>query len=148
MKHVSGSGGIAPPFFSSALYEGEWPASRPGCSAPGERAPGTQFDMRLGGPKSRSGRCGVQKNLLPLPGIEPQPSSPSLYQLSYPGSLGDYLSIYGSTVLLLDLGLFFSFLILYTVGRIPWSGDQPVARPLPTHRTAQTRNERMHTCMP
>jgi hypothetical protein len=31
--------------------------------------------------------------------------------------LSIYLSIYGSTVLLLDFGRFFSFLILYTVGR-------------------------------
>jgi hypothetical protein len=37
---------------------------------------------------------------------------------------------------LLNLGNFFSFLILYTVGWIPWTGDQPVARPLPAHRTA------------
>jgi hypothetical protein len=28
----------------------------------------------------------------------------------------------------------FQFLILYTVGRTPWTGDQPVTRPLPTHR--------------
>jgi hypothetical protein len=35
---------------------------------------------------------------------------------------------------LLGLGRFFSFLILYTVGRIPWTGDQPVVRPLPIHR--------------
>jgi hypothetical protein len=28
----------------------------------------------------------------------------------------------------------FQFLNLYTVGRTPWTGDQPVARPLPTHR--------------
>jgi hypothetical protein len=43
---------------------------------------------RLGGPQSQSGRCGVEKNLLPMPGIEPRPSSPrsSLYRLSYPGS--------------------------------------------------------------
>jgi hypothetical protein len=34
--------------------------------------------------------------------------------------------IYGSTVRLLDLGRFFSFLMLYTVGRTPWTGDQPV----------------------
>jgi hypothetical protein len=39
---------------------------------------------------------------------------------------------------LLDLGRFFSFVILYTVGRTPWAGDQPVARPLPTHTTART----------
>jgi hypothetical protein len=32
----------------------------------------------------------------------------------------------------------FQFLNLYTVGRTPWSGDQPDARPLPTHRTTQT----------
>jgi hypothetical protein len=50
-----------------------------------------------------------------------------------------YLFIYGFTVLLLDLGRFFSSLILYTVGRTPWMGDQPVARPLPTHRTTQTQ---------
>jgi hypothetical protein len=41
--------------------------------------------------------------------------------------------------------LLFSFLILYTDGRISWTGDQPVARPLPKHRTTQTQNKRMHT---
>jgi hypothetical protein len=47
---------------------------------------------------------------------------------------------------LLYLGRFFSFLILYTVSGTPWMGDQPVARPLPTHRT--TQNKRTHTSMP
>jgi hypothetical protein len=42
----------------------------------------------------------------------------------------------------------FSFLILYTVGRTPWMGDQPVARPLPTRRTTQTQNKRTQTSMP
>jgi hypothetical protein len=46
-----------------------------------------------------------------------------------------------------DLGRFFSFLILYTVGRTPWTGDQPVARPLPTHRTTQKQNKRTQTFM-
>jgi hypothetical protein len=46
---------------------------------------------------------------------------------------------------LLDLGRFFIFLILYTLGRTPWTGDQPVARPLSTHRTTQTQNKRTHT---
>jgi hypothetical protein len=46
------------------------------------------------------------------------------------------LSVYSP---LLDLGQFFSFLILYTVGGTPWTGNQPVARPLPTHRTTQTQ---------
>jgi hypothetical protein len=27
-------------------------------------------------------------------------------------------------------------------------GDQPVARPLPAHSTAQTQNKRTQTCMP
>jgi hypothetical protein len=36
----------------------------------------------------------------------------------------------------------FSFLTLYTVGRTPWTGDQSVGRPLPTHRTTQTQNKR------
>jgi hypothetical protein len=57
-------------------------------------------------------------------------------------------SIHRSTVLWLGLGLFFSFLILYTVGRTPWMGDQPVGRPLPTHRTTQTQNKRTETSMP
>jgi hypothetical protein len=34
-----------------------------------------------------------------------------------------YLSIYGSRVLLFDLGHFFSFFILYTIVRTPWTGD-------------------------
>jgi hypothetical protein len=34
----------------------------------------------------------------------------------------------------------FQFLNIYKVGRTPWTGDQPVARPLPTHRTIQTQN--------
>jgi hypothetical protein len=33
---------------------------------------------------------------------------------------------------LLDFCCFFCFLSLYTVGRNPWTGDQPVGRPLPT----------------
>jgi hypothetical protein len=43
------------------------------------------------------------------------------------------LSLYGSTALW-TLAIFFNFFILYTVGRTPWTGDQPVARPLSTHR--------------
>jgi hypothetical protein len=48
----------------------------------------------------------------------------------------------------LDFGHFFSFLILYTVDRAPWTGDQPVARPLPTHRTTKAQNKRTLTFMP
>jgi hypothetical protein len=51
-------------------------------------------------------------------------------------------------VLLVDLGRFFRYLILYTVGRTPWTRDQPVARPLPTHRTTPKQNKRTQTSMP
>jgi hypothetical protein len=40
------------------------------------------------------------------------------------------------------------FLNLYTVGNTPWTGDQPVARPLPTNRITQTMNKRTQTSMP
>jgi hypothetical protein len=35
-----------------------------------------------------------------------------------------------------------------TVGRTFWTGDQPVAKPLPRRRTAQTQNKRTQTSMP
>jgi hypothetical protein len=35
----------------------------------------------------------------------------------------------------------------YSVGKTPWTGDQPVARPLPTHRTTQTQNKRIQISM-
>jgi hypothetical protein len=38
--------------------------------------------------------------------------------------------------------------LFYTVGKTPGTGDQPVARPLPTHRTTQTQNKRTQTSMP
>jgi hypothetical protein len=55
---------------------------------PRRKSPWYPLDRGLGGPQSRSGRCGLEKNLMPLPGIEPgQPArSPSLYRLSYPSS--------------------------------------------------------------
>jgi hypothetical protein len=42
----------------------------------------------------------------------------------------------------------FQFLHQYTVGRTPWAGDQPVSRPILTHRTTQTENKRTQTSMP
>jgi hypothetical protein len=44
--------------------------------------------------------------------------------------LKDYhLSVYGSiTFFFFYFGRFFGLLILYTVGRTPWTGDQPVAK--------------------
>jgi hypothetical protein len=52
---------------------------------------------------------------------------PSIHPSIY---LSIYLSIYSP---LFDHGRFFSFLIFYTVGMTPWTGDQPIARPLPAH---------------
>jgi hypothetical protein len=46
-----------------------------------------------------------------------------------------YLWLYSP---LLDLGRFFSFLIQFTVGKTLWTGNQPVARPLPTQDNTNT----------
>jgi hypothetical protein len=61
-----------------------------------------------------------------------------------------YLSMYLSIYLqpFLGLGRFFLFLDVYTVGRTPWTGGQPFARPLPAHKRAQTQNKRTQTSMP
>lgn len=41
----------------------------------------------------------------------------------------------------MNLGNFFSFLILHTAGSTPWTGDQPITRLLPPYRTTQTQNK-------
>jgi hypothetical protein len=76
----------------------------------------------------------------------------SIYLSTYlPTYLPIYLFIYVSIYLLLyspcDPWPHFQFLDLYRVGRTPWTGDQPVARPLPTHRTTQTQNKGTQTYM-
>jgi hypothetical protein len=59
-----------------------------------------------------------------------------------------YLSVYLSVCLSVyspyEPWPLFQFLNPYTVGRTPWKGDQPVAKPLPTYRTTQTQNKRTH----
>jgi hypothetical protein len=40
----------------------------------------------------------------------------------------------------LDLSRFFSSLAFYTDGRTPWTGDQPVARPIPANNNTNTIN--------
>jgi hypothetical protein len=76
-------------FLTSALVEGEWPASRPGFFTPGERALGTHW---IGGwVDPRAGLADVEKRkFLTLPGLELRPlgcsaRSQSLYRLRYPG---------------------------------------------------------------
>jgi hypothetical protein len=56
-------------------------------------------------------------------------------------------SIYGSTALCWALDDFSVSWSFFAVGRTPWTGDQPVARPLPTHRTTQTQNKHTQTSM-
>jgi hypothetical protein len=56
------------------------------------------------------------------------------------------LPLYSSTALV-DLGHFFSLLI-YIVSRSPWTGDQPIPRTLPTHKTTERHNKRKQKSMP
>jgi hypothetical protein len=45
--------------------------------------------------------------------------------------------------------LLFSFMIIFTDGKTPWTSDQLVARPPPKHRITQTQNKHTHqTSMP
>jgi hypothetical protein len=83
---------MAPPFLASALDKGDWSASHPNHVTPGEEAPSTPSDRRLVGPQRWSGHCGVKKNFLPLPGIEPLPSSlqPVIIPNELPQLLYDY----------------------------------------------------------
>jgi hypothetical protein len=78
-EDIWGSGGIAPPFLTSALDGGEWSASRPYRIIPRERAPGTHWVGGWVGP--RAGLDAVEEKHFALPGIEPGASSPSLYRL-------------------------------------------------------------------
>jgi hypothetical protein len=55
---------------TTALGGGKWLASRPGRFIPGKSLC-YPLDRRLGGPQSRSGRGGEEKNSQPPPGIEP-----------------------------------------------------------------------------
>jgi hypothetical protein len=63
------SGGIAPPFLNSALHEGVWSASRPGCFIPGEKALGTHFIGGWVGSRTRLDHMEKEKSLAPA-GIE------------------------------------------------------------------------------
>jgi hypothetical protein len=65
---------MALPFLTTALDGDEWSVSRPGHFNHGERPP-YPLDRRPSGPQRRSGRCGIEKNLMSLPVVEPQPSS-------------------------------------------------------------------------
>jgi hypothetical protein len=55
---------------------------------------------------------------------------------------------HGSTVLCGAWPLLQFCNLFYTDGRTLWTSDQPVARPLPTHRTTQTQNKRKQISLP
>jgi hypothetical protein len=57
------------------------------------------------------------------------------------------VTIYDSRLLCWTLAAFFQFLILHTFGGIPWTEDQPITRPLSTHKTTQTYDKRTQTSM-
>jgi hypothetical protein len=56
------------------------------------------------------------------------------------------ININGSTAIFRPFSLF-SSLIIYTIGRIPWTGDQPVAKPLPIHKSTKAENKHIQTSM-
>jgi hypothetical protein len=98
---------------------------------------------------ARTGLDEAQKRkFFTLPGLELRLLSyipvyiPNFLERGIGLSLGCYvcLCLYGSTALV-DRCRFFTFLIPYTVGTTILGRDQPVARPLPAHRTTQTQNK-------
>jgi hypothetical protein len=71
-----------------------------------------------------------------------------LYSRLFGGNLKLFVVTLQLLALLLGLSRFSSFLILYTVGRTPWTGDLLDARLLPGHRIPQTELTRIQTSMP
>jgi hypothetical protein len=75
MKAYGGSRGIDPLFLTSALDAGKLSASRPCSFTLGGKSLRYPLNWRLGGPQSRSGRSGEEKNLVLLE-IKPGPTIP------------------------------------------------------------------------
>jgi hypothetical protein len=84
---------------------------------------------------------------LKRPDREADNSSPSSVDVKNGGAI-PHSFLLGSTALLLGLDLSLSLLIAFTVCMKAWTGDQPVARPLPAHRTTQTQNKHAKSSMP
>jgi hypothetical protein len=93
-----GSGGIAPPFLTLPLDGDECSVSRPGHFA---LAQNSQYplDRRLGGPQSRSWRCGKEKPLAPAGNRTPsRPAySPSLCRITLDELSRKYIQVVRDT---------------------------------------------------
>jgi hypothetical protein len=70
MEAYRGNGGIVPRILDFGT-RCEWSASRPPPFYSQGKSPCYPLDRRLGGPQSRSGSGGIEKNSQPLPGLEP-----------------------------------------------------------------------------
>jgi hypothetical protein len=70
-EDVLGSGGIAPLILWPRHYMEVGDQFHAPAALPPGKEPLVPIDRRLGGPQSRSGRCGEEKNSEPLPRIEP-----------------------------------------------------------------------------
>jgi hypothetical protein len=97
----------------------------------------TDCDMGIEWRSNRSRRKMSQVQTTWIGGAELIPWPPRSPDLTRCNFYPIYLSIYLSMALqsLWTLAPLFQFLNLYTVGRTPWTGDQPIARPLPTHKS-------------
>jgi hypothetical protein len=71
MKAYWGSGGIAPLILWPRHYTEVSGQLHAPAALPQGKSPWYPLDKRLGGPQSRSGRGGEEKNSQPPPGIEP-----------------------------------------------------------------------------
>jgi hypothetical protein len=79
-EDVWGSGGIRPPFLTTALDKDEWVVSRPCRFISEETVPFTHFIRGWAVAQSRPGHW---RRILTPAGIEPWPSSPLLYRLAW-----------------------------------------------------------------
>jgi hypothetical protein len=91
-----GSRAIAPPFLTMELDGDELSASCPGCFTPRKKIPQYPLDRMLCGRQGNSGHYGVEKNVLPLLGIRPQPIA--CHCADYPGPLLLFLPAYNAYV--------------------------------------------------
>jgi hypothetical protein len=117
---------------------------------PRRNIPRCPLDRSVSGPQNGSGRCRKKTKISPIPGLELRLlGRPARRQLPY--WLRSWCSFIHKWLYspLLGHSLFLSSVnFFYTHGRTPWTSDQPVSRSLPTHRTTQTQNKRIQTCMP